>query len=490
VLRHWPAIVLILFLPIWSIGLFHRDLWMPDEPREFDIAVNMMRDHDLVVPHLAGEPFLEKPPLTYWLQSASLQVLGSSPATARVPNLLYATLAILCIGMLAGDLAPRDSRSQAAVFGAITFGTMCLVLQVDIWLATDAPLLAMTAAALLSTWRLAYAQTPLTRAGWAIALGSSLAGAFLTKNGFGLLVPGAAALCWSLWEKRPRLLLQWPMLLAVGWFALCAGLWIAALAQRPQGSTYVHILLWDNLVTRFLPVDTNASDALGHRSSHWQLLLLLPVYVLPWTFAWWKAARWSFDELRSKTSPSQSAIRFCISATLPACIVLVLSRTARDVYFAPALIGGSLLTALWFAVRTEQSKLVAYAAISLLALAAFEVTLFPTIDRIENLASLVHQAKPRLRMDRVALYCGDETIRATLDYAAGLRLPNVCTPTQAAQLIAEHPEQEFLTALRAPPRARPAPQAAIELERLGLRPVAEWHVPGGRRYALYGSVSK
>jgi hypothetical protein len=226
--------------------------------------------------------------------------------------------------------------------------------------------------------------------------------------------------------------------------------------------------------------------------------------VLPWTLAWWRAARWSFGELRSKASPLQSAIRFCISATLPTCIVLVLSRTARDVYFAPALIGGSLLTALWFAVRTEEAKLVAYAAILLLALAAFEVTLFPTIDRVENLASLVHQAKSRLRMDRVALYCGDETIRATLDYAAGLRLQNVCTPTQAAQLIAEHPGQEFLTALRAPSAAqivrelfpqthlqwhskeRPAPQAVIDLERLGLRRLAEWHVPGGRRYALYG----
>lgn len=183
-------VILLLFLPVWTIGLFHRGIWMPDEPREYDIAINMIGDHDFVVPHLAGDPFLEKPPFAYWLQSASLHLLGPSAAAARVPNLLYAVLAVLCIGVLAGDLAPREKRSQAEILGAVCFGTMLLVLQVQIWLATDAPLLAMTAVALLSTWRLVHAQTWQQQMAWAAALGTSLAAAFLAKNGFGLLVPG------------------------------------------------------------------------------------------------------------------------------------------------------------------------------------------------------------------------------------------------------------------------------------------------------------
>ena len=55
----WPLVILLLFLPVWTIGLFHRGIWMPDEPREYDIAINMIGDHDFVVPHLAGDPFLE-----------------------------------------------------------------------------------------------------------------------------------------------------------------------------------------------------------------------------------------------------------------------------------------------------------------------------------------------------------------------------------------------------------------------------------------------
>src|SRR5688500_11643337 len=172
---------------------------------------------------------------------------------------------------------------------------MCAYDLVQILLATVAPLLAMTAAALLSTCRLVHAQTWQQQVPWAAALGTSLAAAFLTKNGFGLLVPGLTLLSWLTWEKRLRCLLSWPILMAAGWFALCAGVWLVALMNRPRGAEYIHTLLWDNLVGRFLPVEVSSGYDLGHRSSHWRFLLLLPIYVLPWTFAWWGAARWSLQ---------------------------------------------------------------------------------------------------------------------------------------------------------------------------------------------------
>lgn len=547
---------------------------MPDEPREYDIAVNMVGDRDFIVPHLAGDPFLEKPPFAYWLQAASLHLLGSSAGAARVPNLLYALLAALCIGVLAGELAPRDKRSQAAILGAVCFGTMLLVLQVQIWLATDAPLLAMTAVALLSTWRLVHAQTWQQQVSWAVALGSSLAAAFLAKNGFGLLVPGLTLLSWLTWEKRLRCLLRWPIVMAAAWFALCAGVWLVALANRPHGAQYIHTLLWDNLAGRLLPVEVSSGYDLGHRSSHWRFLLLLPIYVLPWTFAWWGAAAWSWQELRSERSALRSAIRFCISATVPALVVLLLSRTARGVYFAPLLIGGSLLASLWLVIRAGSAEpreqllrrltkrtlltlatviacvaialtiivevsaatvavflagaaamlaagtiakhrvgvgargLVTAAITLLLALCMFQVIVFPTLDRVENLASIVRQAAPRLRAGHVALYCADETIRATLDYAAGLRLQSVCTQAEVARLVTERPDQAFLVEAKPPPlgervkelfpavnfswrleesrKAQRAQRRMAELEQLGLHRLAEWTVPGGRRYALYG----
>jgi 4-amino-4-deoxy-L-arabinose transferase-like glycosyltransferase len=77
---------------------------MPDEPREYDIAINMLKDGDWVVPHLAGDAFLQKPPLAYWLQSASLHALGASEAAARLPSLLWAMLA----AFVRGDAGTRS----------------------------------------------------------------------------------------------------------------------------------------------------------------------------------------------------------------------------------------------------------------------------------------------------------------------------------------------------------------------------------------------
>jgi hypothetical protein len=108
------------------------------------------------------------------------------------------------------------------------------------------------------------------------------------------------------------------------------------------------------------------------------------------------------------------------------------------------------------------------------------------------------------------LYCADETIRATLDYAAGLRLQSVCTRAEVARLVAEQPDQEFLVEAKPPPleqrvkelfpevnfswrlkeprKALRTQRQVAELEQFGLHRLAEWTVPGGRRYALYGQL--
>lgn len=571
--RYWPLLVLAILLPIWSMGLFNRGIWTPDEPREYDVAYNMLRSGDLVTPRLAGEPFLEKPPLAYWAQSASMHMFGPSIAAARLPNLLWAALTVLCIGMLAGDMAGGSNPRQAALIAALVCGTMSLLLQTQIWLATDAPLVAMTAAALLSGWRLAHAEGMRRQFVWSLLLGASLAGAFLAKNGFGLLVPGLTIAGWLIWERRLQQLLHWRWWVAAGWFALFAGAWLMALSDQPAGPALLHALLWDNLLARFLPVQSHAGYDLGHGSSHWKFLLLVPLYVIPWTFALLGAARWSIGSSRHATA-STSGVRFCIASVVLSCIVLLLSRTARDVYFAPALLCVPVLLALWLTKpsegftrfersllnltrRTLQTLAVLFSAVAalllaltgtravsaaalgalvalialisvatrlamhasprsaqgivaatgmfLLALGTLEVLAFPVIDRTEDLGALVTAAESQLKSGRVVTYCGDETIRATLDHAIDLRLNDVCTTEAAGRLLRDHDDQQFLVLLPPPRSAQriaelfpdldttrwqaKGPRAAqriADLAGLGLQPRAHWSTPGGRRYALYG----
>jgi 4-amino-4-deoxy-L-arabinose transferase-like glycosyltransferase len=573
VARYWPLVALVLLMPLWIIGVVGRAVWSPDEPREHDIAYNMLQSGDVVVPQLAGAPFVEKPPLAYWVQSASMRLFGPSILAARLPNLLWAALTVLCIGALGGDVAGPRVRAQAALLAAIACGTVILILQVQIWLATDAPLLGLTALALLSGWRLAHADSLRRQLIWSLLFGISLAGGILAKNAFGLLVPVLTIVIWFVWERRLRDLVRWPWWVAAAACALLVGAWLLALANRPGGDELLRALLWDNVTARFLPVQSEAAYELGHQSSHWKFLLLLPMYVLPWTFAVLAAGRWGASAARHGTE-SRSGVRYCIAAVVPACIVLLISRTVRGIYFAPALLGVPVLLALWFTIRSgalsrsERTALrlsrytlqalaklfagtatlllvfvgihtfAAVAAVTmtafvfvgialslganhgpthgltsatalyLAALAALELVAFPVIDRTENLGALFAAAGPRLARDRVATYCTDETTRATLDSVLELRLPDVCTIESARQLLRDHSDQQFLVLL-APPRSaqrfrelfpdvhlsratsRPprTSKGVSDLASLGLQPAACWSVPGGRKYALYASLT-
>ncbi|TLY60174.1 MAG: hypothetical protein E6K51_00655, partial [Gammaproteobacteria bacterium] len=87
------AVLIVLALaPLWVTGMFGRGLWTPDEPREADIAWRMSRQSDRTLPQLAGTPFLEKPPLSYWMSGAAISLFGDSAAAERAPNLLYAAV--------------------------------------------------------------------------------------------------------------------------------------------------------------------------------------------------------------------------------------------------------------------------------------------------------------------------------------------------------------------------------------------------------------
>src|SRR6202795_3994000 len=140
-------------LLIWCIGMFARGYWTPDEPREADIAWRMSWQTDRAVPLLAGEAFCEKPPLTYWLAAFPMKLFGAEAWVARLPNLLYAMITALGVGLL----ARRSAGRLAGVVGAAAMSTFLLSYQVAIWLATDAPLLATVAVALCGAYQGFYA---------------------------------------------------------------------------------------------------------------------------------------------------------------------------------------------------------------------------------------------------------------------------------------------------------------------------------------------
>src|SRR5262245_9137392 len=66
--RRASGLILLIVLPgalLYPCVRFH--LLEPDESRYAEIAREMLQRGELVVPYLQGEPYLDKPPLLYWL---------------------------------------------------------------------------------------------------------------------------------------------------------------------------------------------------------------------------------------------------------------------------------------------------------------------------------------------------------------------------------------------------------------------------------------
>jgi 4-amino-4-deoxy-L-arabinose transferase-like glycosyltransferase len=339
------ALVLLALLPLWLVGIFGRGLWTPDEPREADLAWRMSLQHDRALPQLAAVPFLEKPPLSYWMSGAAIALGGDNAAAARLPNLLYAVLAALALFALARELGTGGS---AALLAAAVAGSALTAWRVAVWLAPDAGLVAACSLALLGAWRGYRAPPGKAKARGYLLMHAAAACGFMFKSAPGWAVPALALLVLIVWERRFAELRRWELYLGLALQALVIGPWLLAVAHGTHGTEALRTLFWNNLAGRFTHIAAPAAldYTRGHHNTPGKYFLELPLYLLPWTLLVAAALTRSWRRARSGQAEA-SAWRFAVAASVPWLILLSFAATARDIYAAPALPGFALLTALW-----------------------------------------------------------------------------------------------------------------------------------------------
>lgn len=93
--RFTVGLGLLFFFAVTVTGAAVRDLWEPDDGRYAEIAREMVVTGDWLVPRIAGCPFLEKPPLTYYATAVCLWTFGCSAFIARLPSLLAGLVMLL-----------------------------------------------------------------------------------------------------------------------------------------------------------------------------------------------------------------------------------------------------------------------------------------------------------------------------------------------------------------------------------------------------------
>jgi 4-amino-4-deoxy-L-arabinose transferase-like glycosyltransferase len=338
------------------VGLFARGYWTPDEPREADIAWRMSRQADKAVPLLAGEAFCEKPPFAYWVAGASIRAFGFGPWSARLPNLLYALIAALGVGLL----ARRSVGREAGLAAGAALATFLLSYQVLVWLATDAPLLAAVSVALYGAYAGFYAERSVERLRGYTVMHAALAVGFLSKSAAAWMVPALAIPVLVLWERRWRELARWELYAGLILQAAVILAWVAAVYRGPDGLEHLKVFFWNNLAGRFAHVDAPQAlqYASGHRNSPGKYLVELPMYLWPWTLLVAAALRRAWLALRgTRAGPGMPTelrpVRFALATALPSLALLSVAATARNIYLAPALPGFALLLGWWTSLQSR-----------------------------------------------------------------------------------------------------------------------------------------
>ncbi len=238
-------------------GLIGHDPWKGDDATHFGVAYSMLDGGHWLIPRLAGEPWLDSPPLFHWIAAVLAKVIGlvlPLHDAARLATGLFAGIMIACLWA-----AARRFIGQEAARGAVLVALGCLGLLVHAH--EVQPAIVHLAATAALYWGLALLPEHPRRggalAGAALGLGFLAVGlpVLITLGPLLLLLPlissrlrtsqGAHGMLVALAVAAP-LILIWPLTLYLKDPAAFATWWTRELAGLKPGSN-VPLKLWNFL---------------------------------------------------------------------------------------------------------------------------------------------------------------------------------------------------------------------------------------------------
>jgi len=232
-----------------------------DETRYATASRQMIETRDYIIPYYNGKVRYEKPIFIYWVQGASMRLLGKNEFAARLPSGIAGLLLVLIVyGFLLQWLIPHlpdPRRARGAAFlGAAALATLPLF---TVWTraaTTDIILtlfITLTMIGLLQA-DLARRQAPDAVTGrraaarWYLLAAFCCGMAFLTKGPIAILVP---VLTWLIYHLRQGTLraeargLPWAPAILI--FLVVALPWYAATYFRDQGEFLKQFFLQENM---------------------------------------------------------------------------------------------------------------------------------------------------------------------------------------------------------------------------------------------------
>ena len=332
---------------LFFFALGNHQLQGSTEARVAGIAMEMHLDNDWVTPRLFGEAFLEKPPLSLWLDAGAMRVFGVSPWAVRLAS---AVAGLFSVMLLYGMLRRFERPKRVAWTAGILLATMASYWSNVRGVGEDALLALGVTAALLAFFQ---AQRLPTQ-GNSLLFVVGIAIATLSKGVLGLAMPGVVIFAYLLADNlidRRLKIRDWlrpGVLTAVGLIPLL--IWLVVLYQH-GGAQAVREVLLTNSVGRFSGSFVEA----GHYEPFYYYLAKLPQAFLPWNILVYLGL-WHF---RKELKANRYLLFFSLWIVAQF-VMLTLASSKRTVYLmsmtpAAAVIAAEYALALFERLKAYQS---------------------------------------------------------------------------------------------------------------------------------------
>jgi 4-amino-4-deoxy-L-arabinose transferase-like glycosyltransferase len=297
----------------------------PDEGRNAEVAREMSAGGDLVIPHLAGMPYLDKPPGFFWAAALSIRAFGNTPFAARLPSMLASLLTLWLVARAARRAGGRhfalvalallaSAPLYAGLSAFVIFDMMLTLCVTVVWLGVAVEVEGASGPANASG-------TTLRR----LAMFAAIAAGILIKGPVMLawVLGGSACAALMLGSLAPlRWLAWWP-----GWIVALGipGAWFAEAAARfPEYPRYAFL---EESLERL------TSNSFHRQQGWWFVPAVLVGGALPWSLMTpWRAALG-----RDANARVAGASRVALGFASFAAVFFTLSHSKLVTYLLPAL---------------------------------------------------------------------------------------------------------------------------------------------------------
>jgi 4-amino-4-deoxy-L-arabinose transferase-like glycosyltransferase len=351
---YWVDIsILLLTLIVALLGLGSYGLYEPHEGHFAMVGQEMLWRNDWVTPYLNGSPYLNKPPLLYWLIALSTEIFGSTEFAARLPLGIAGWLGIVIAWKWTRELWGINSSRVTALMLSVTLGWFIFTHQILI----DALLATLLISSNYFLWRSLY--QPQSRLSW-WGTYISLALCVLTKGLIGVVFPLLGCLGLIIVRRDFKILQR--IKLSQGLLLILAIIlpWFLAVEQANPGFWHYFIVNehLDRLLDRRYPPDYEVSkiSAIGYLGITicwcFPWILFLPSVIKFTTQEWQRGFLTNASLLDRKNS--DGIFLLATAAVLP--VLLFLPLSSRLIYYSiPAIPPYIILCAGWWSRRDHHS---------------------------------------------------------------------------------------------------------------------------------------